>query len=160
MRRLSSGLTFVYKWVFPAMLFAILTAFAAIAVTASHGSQDHFSRMTFIAVPILMAGFGYFVFRKLVFDLVDEVVDEGDSLVVKNRGKRDRIALSDITNVSYTTMINPPRVTLSLRRPSVFGDEVTFCAPFRWMPFAAHPAINALIERIDAARDGRRRPAG
>ena len=57
--------------------------------------------------------------------------------------------------MSYSTLINPPRVTLSLRKPGVFGDEVTFCAPFRLMPFSAHPAINAFIERVDAARQGR-----
>jgi hypothetical protein len=159
-RRLSSELTFVYKRVFPVMWFVILAAFAAIALTATPASQDHFSRLMFIAAPIFMAVFGYFVFRKLVFDLVDEVVDEGDSLVVKNRGKSDRIALSDIKNVSYSTMINPTRVTLSLRKPSIFGDEVTFCALFRLVPFSSHPTINAFIERVDAAREGRKRPAG
>jgi hypothetical protein len=157
MRRLSSGLSFVYKWVFPVMWFAILAAFAVIALTApAQSSPDYFSRGMFLLVPIFMAVFGYFVFRKLVFDLVDEVFDEGDSLVVKNRGKSDRIALSDIKNVSYSTLINPPRVTLSLRKPSIFGDEVTFCGPFRLVPFSTHPAINAFIERVDAAREGRR----
>ena len=116
---------------------------------------DSFQRVMFLATAVFMAVFGYFVFRKLVFDLVDEVVDEGNSLVVKNRGKSDRIALSDIRNVSYSTLINPSRVTLSLRKPSMFGDEVTFCAPLCLVPFASHPVINKLIERIDAARQDR-----
>jgi hypothetical protein len=156
MRRLSSDLTFCYKWIFPVMWFCILAAFAVIALTVPT-PPDNFARGMFFLVPIFMAVFGYFVFRKLVFDLVDEVLDEGDSLVVKNRGKSDRIALSDIRNVSYSTMINPPRVKLSLRKPSIFGDEVTFCAPFRIVPFTSHPTINAFIERVDAARQGRGR---
>jgi hypothetical protein len=140
------------------MWFVILAAMAMIALTVP--GSDPFQRVMFVATAVFMAVFGYFVFRKLVFDLVDEVFDEGDSLVVKNRGRSDRIVLSNIRNVSYSTLINPARVTLSLRKPSVFGDEVTFCAPLCLVPFASHPAINALIERIDAARQGRRRPAG
>jgi hypothetical protein len=154
MRRISSRLTPLYKWVMPVMWFGILAAFAVVALTAP--VSEPFQRVMFFAIVIFMAVFGYFVFRKLVFDLVDEVVDEGNSLVVKNRGKSDRIALSDIRNVSYSTLINPSRVTLSLRKPSVFGDEVTFCAPLCLVPLASHPVINKLIERIDAARGARR----
>ena len=39
-----------------------------------------------------MIGFGYFVMKKLVFDLVDEVWEDGDSLVVKNRGQEGHIS--------------------------------------------------------------------
>jgi hypothetical protein len=150
MRRVSSRLTPLYKWALPAMWFVILAAVVMIALTVP--GADSFQRVMFLATAIFMAVFGYFVFRKLVFDLVDEVIDEGDSLIVKNRGKSDRIVLSDIRNVSYSTLINPSRVTLSLRKPGVFGDEVTFCAPLCLVPFASHPVINKLIERIDAAR--------
>jgi len=90
--------------------------------------------------------------KRLIFDLVDEVLDAGDALIVRNRGQEDRIALSDITNVNYTPLVSPPRVTLSLRRASVFGAEVTFCAPTRFVPFSSSPVINELIQRIDAAR--------
>jgi hypothetical protein len=60
--------------------------------------------------------------------------------------------LSDIKNVSYSPFINPPRVTLSLRRPTVFGDQITFSAPVRLVPFSTSPVINDLIERVDRAR--------
>jgi hypothetical protein len=49
-------------------------------------------------------------------------------------------------------MSSPPRIVLSLRRPSVFGDQVAFCAPIRFVPFATSPIIDDLIERIDVAR--------
>ena len=96
--------------------------------------------------------------KKLIFDLVDEVFDDGDALLVKNGGREDRIALSDVKNVSYSPLINPPRVTLSLRKRSFFGDKVSFCAPVRFIPFSTHPIIDELIERIDAAREGHDRP--
>mgnify|MGYP003353977341 CR=1 FL=1 len=54
-------------------------------------------------------------------------------------------------------MINPPRVTLSLRKPGIFGDKVTFCAPVRIVPFTSDPTIDALIKRIDATRGVRKR---
>jgi hypothetical protein len=41
---------------------------------------------------------------------------------------------------------------LSLRRPSIFGDQVAFCAPIRFVPFATSPIIDDLINRIDVAR--------
>jgi hypothetical protein len=82
-----------------------------------------------------MIGFGYFLMQKLVFDLIDEVWDDGDALVVKNDGQDQRVALSDIKNVNYSPLINPPRVTLSLRRPTVFGEQIAFCAPIRLVPF-------------------------
>ena len=99
-----------------------------------------------------MIAVGFFVMKKLVFDLVDEVWDDGGSLLIENRGEEERVALSDIKNVSYSPLINPPRVTLSLRRPTVFGDEITFNAPMRFMPFSASPIIKELIDRIDLAR--------
>ena len=76
-----------------------------------------------VIVPLAMIGFGYFLMQKLVFDLVDEVRDDGDALVVKNRGQEQRVAFADIKNVNYSPFVNPPRVTLSLRRPTVFGEQ-------------------------------------
>ncbi len=111
----------------------------------------HGQGLGIVIVPIAMIGFGYFLMQKLVFDLVDEVWDEGAALVVKNRGQEQRIALSEIKNVNYSPFINPPRVTLSLRRPTVFGEQITFCAPVRLVPFSSSPVIADLIERIDRA---------
>jgi len=34
----------------------------------------------------------------------------------------------------------------------VFGDQITFAAPIRLVPFSTSPIINDLIDRIDAAR--------
>ena len=88
----------------------------------------------------------------MVFDLVDKVMDAGDALVIINGDREERVALSDITNVSYSQLMNPARVTLSLRRPTIFGDRVTFSAPVQVVPFASSPVIEALIKRVDAAR--------
>ena len=145
MRRISSDWTFFYKRVFPALWFGFLAVFVGIGVVNGQGPFV-------VIVPIAMIGFGYSIMQKLVFDLVDEVCDDGDALVVKNRGQEQRIALADIKNVNYSPFISPPRVTLSLRRPTVFGEQIAFCAPVRLVPFSQSPVIADLIERVDHAR--------
>ena len=151
MGRISSRWTFFYKRIFPAIWFGLLILFIAISLF-SGAARNAASPLPFLIVPAIMIGFGYFIMKRLVFDLVDEVWEDGDSLVVKNRGEEEHIPLSDIKNVSYSPYINPPRVTLSLRRPTIFGDQITFGAPVRLVPFSTSPVIDDLIERVDRAR--------
>ena len=108
--------------------------------------------MSFLIMPIFMALFGYFVMKKLIFDLIDAVYDEGDSLLFKNNKKQIRVNLKDIKNVNYATMVNPPRVTLSIRYQTEFGDELSFSAPTSFIPFKKNTDIKNLIDRIDQAR--------
>jgi hypothetical protein len=157
MRRISSKMTFFYKRVFPAIWFGFLTLlFLVSAVPLFFGGvQSHPPPYPLLVVPLIMIGFGYFVMKKLVFNLVDEVWEDGDSLVVKNRDQEDHIALSDIKNVNYAPLINPPRVTLSVRRPTTFGEQIAFMPPMRFVPFSTSPIIEDLIERVDQARQRR-----
>ena len=92
--------------------------------------------------------------KKLVFDLADEVLDDGDSLVVRFGSDQERIQLCEIMNVSYSYMSNPARVTLTLRTPGRFGKEISFSPPQRFVPFAKSAIVADLIDRIDAARRG------
>jgi hypothetical protein len=153
MRRISSRTTFFYKRIFPIIWFGFLVVFmAAPFVAPLIGGSTSGSPMAFFLVPAFMIIFGYFIMKKLVFDLVDEVLDAGDALVIRNGHLEERVALSDIINVSYSPYVNPPRVTLSLRNPSLFGDRVSFCAPVSFVPLRTSPIIDELIKRIDAAR--------
>jgi hypothetical protein len=92
------------------------------------------------------------VMKRLIFVLVDEVWEDDNSLLIKNRGEEERVAFSDIKNVSYSPFMNPPRVTLSLWRSTVFGDDITFTAPVRFIPLSQSPVIKDLIDRVDHAR--------
>ena len=144
-------MTFFYKRVFPIFWFGFLTLFMIGPIVVGWRSGENPQAMFFI-VPVLMMGFGYFIMKKMVFNLVDQVFDAGDALLVKNGSQQEQILLADITNISYAQMMNPPQVTLSLRQPTSFGDKVTFCAPTRLMPFATSPVIDDLVKRVDAAR--------
>jgi hypothetical protein len=151
MRRLSSKSTFFHKRVFPIFWFGFLAVFLVSALGAM-GANNEFS-IAFLIGPLVMAVFGYFFMKRLVFDLVDEVWDEGDALIVKNKRQEERIPLKDIINVSDTTLMNPPRITLTLRQPCRFGKEVTFSPVAKLFGFfSRNPVAIDLIERIDRSR--------
>jgi hypothetical protein len=154
MTRISSKVTFLYKWIFPVFWFGFLAVFVATAFLSGPGvAKDPL----FIVVPCIMAAAGFFILKKLVWDLVDEVYDDQDSLLVKNHGEEERVALSNIMNVNATSLVNPPRVTLRLVKPGKFGDEITFTpvTGFRLNPFAKFPIVEDLIVRVDRARTNR-----
>lgn len=155
-------MTFFYKRVFPVIWFGFLALFIAIPLVRSGGSVSRLPTTSLFG-PVVVAIVGYFIMKKRVFDVVDEVLDVGDALVIRNGGAEDRVALADIINVSYSQLSNPPRVTLSLRNPGQFGDRVSFFTPVSFNPFRmfmTNPAVEELIKRIDAARQrgGRRGP--
>src|SRR6202011_1403572 len=103
MKKLSSDFTVFHKRVFPVLWFGFLVLFVVAGL--AHGVAG--ANPMFLVIPFAMAAFGYFLMKKLVWDLVDEVYDGGDYLVVRNRGEESQIPLSAIVNVSVATMINP-----------------------------------------------------
>ena len=150
MKRLSSKTTFLYKRIFPFIWFGFLAIILCVGLLANLAGDG--AGFMFVVIPMGLIVFGYFLIKKLVWDLIDEVYDEGTSLLFRNRGREFRVSLKDIKNVSYTTMVNPPRVTLSIRYPTDLGDELSFSPPACWIPFKKNKDIEALIDRIDEAR--------
>lgn len=150
MKKLTSKSTYFNKRIFPILWFGFLGVFILTSLnnTSNGGRLD----IVFMIFPLFMAVFGYFIMKKLVFDLADEVYDEGEALLIKNKGKEVRIYLKDIKNVSYATMINPPRVTMSIRYHTELGDELSFSPPASWIPFRKNKDIEELIDRIDKTR--------
>jgi len=150
MVRLSSKNTFFLKRVFPVIWFAFPVVFLASLLLAKPG--PHPPALGAYLVPLAVAGAGFFIMRRFVFDLADSVWDDGDALVVKNRGWEERVALANIMNVGWAPT-NPPRITLTLREPCRFGREVVFSPPSQAFLFGRPPKVaRELIERVDAAR--------
>lgn len=142
-----SSSTFFYKRVFPAFWFGILAVVALALAVEQPIALLH---------PLAMAVFGVFLFRRIVWDLADEVHDGGTYLLVRKGEVQVRVELRDIMNVSATQMSNPRRVTLKLRTPSELGDEIVFMPVRRGMsPFARNAFVDELIVRVDAARSQR-----
>lgn len=151
-KRISSRNTFFLKRIFPVLWFGIIALVLVAQLTLIRHSDRPPPPVVFLAPAILLL-IGYFILRRLVFDLADAVYDEGDALRVRFGSEEERIPLADIINISCTTLTNPPRVTLTLRNPGRFGKEVTFSPPQRFLgAFRANPLVAELIERVDAAR--------
>jgi hypothetical protein len=153
MKRISSKRTVFYKRVFPVLWFGFLAFFVLADLLASRST--HVEPVPMFLVPVVMAVIGYVLFRRLLFDLVDEVWDDGDALIVKKAGVEERVPLRNIVNIGYSLLTNPERVTLTLRDPGPFGKEITSMPlsrafSFRWM--SRNPLIDELIERVDKAR--------
>lgn len=150
MTRLSSRWTFFYKRLFPVIWFGFIALFVLLPWTNRHHTQG--LPLPVFIMPVVMGVFGYLLFRRLLFDLVDEMWDDGDALVARNGGVEQRIPLQTIINVGFSTMTRPERVTLRLREPGSLGPEVTFMPPARFVFFGRNPVIDELIERVDRAR--------
>jgi hypothetical protein len=151
MKRISTRAIFISKWVFPIVWFGIL---AVIFVAALLGDKTKSDPMV-IAMPLIMAAFGFFIIKHFVWNLADEVLDYGDYLLVRKGGEEDRIPLSNIMNVSSTVATNPKRITLRLLKPGKFGPNVHFSPPGRFTlnPFAPNPVAEDLMMRAHRARD-------
>jgi len=150
MKQISSRYLFFSKRIFPLFWFGFF-GFFVYSVLHTSPSFDG-SLILFLLFPIGMAAFGYFLFKKMLWDLADQVWDAGDALVVRFGSEQERIPLANIMNVSYSYMMNPSRVTLTLRSACRFGEEVSFAPPTSFIPFARSRVITDLIRRVDAAR--------
>jgi hypothetical protein len=83
-------------------------------------------RYGFLLFSAGLAVLGFVSMREILFDLLDEVWEAGETLVLKKRGTEEHVAIADIVHVNYEPRIRPSRVTLTLRRRSVFGTQVAF----------------------------------
>ena len=131
------------------MWFAFL-AFVLVGSLSAGVSEYSF---IFLIVPIMMAVFGYVLFKRLVWDLADEVYDNGDELIFRKGGKEQRVPLREIINIDYSHMSSPERVVVHVRSGGPLGKKLAFSLPIRFNPFARSPIVRELIERVDRARN-------
>ena len=155
MKVISSRQTFFIKKIFPAIWLGFLGVFPVISMTTGASRNVPLQELLpFLVMPVIMVIFGIVLFRKLVWDLADEVSDGGDFLLVRKAGIEERIRLADVMNVSMGISSRPPRLSLRLRKPGKLGDEVVFvpAREFTLNPFARNMIAEDLIRRVDAAR--------
>lgn len=150
--RLSGGTVFS-KRIFPIVWFGGIGLSLLYSVIHNNPSA--------IVASSIVAVYGYVLMRRVVCDLVDEVWDCGDEFLVIKSGRSQRFSLTEVTDVSYTGVMDPPRITLTLRHATEFGTEVSFIPrPTRTRSFSisfphvfsVHPIAKDLIRLIDAGR--------
>jgi len=152
-RRISSRNTFFLKRVLPALVFGVLALGVAAPLLLTRGNAGALPWPALIA-PLVLGVVFYLLLKRLVFDLADEVIDEGDALRVRFGEEIERVPRAQIINVSYSGITNPPRITLTLRNAGRFGREITFSPQQGFFSplFRPNPLVGDLIERVDVAR--------
>lgn len=153
--RISSRYVPFLKRVFPVLWFGIL---GVVLLSSLAGGRNRQPPMLWI-MPLIMAVFGFWIMKKTVWILADEVQDCGDHLLVRRGSEQCVVRIADVMNVGASTTMNPPTITLRLAVPCVFGNEIAFspARPFSLDPFARNPIAEDLIVRVDAARRQRLR---
>jgi hypothetical protein len=148
---LSWRFTGFLKRVFPVLWFGTLAAFAVGSLVSGEASKDPL----LVLVPVIIMVVGFVLMQALVWIAVDEVADLGDALLVRNRGKEQRLALTDIRRVDAATRTNPPRVTMHLERPGPFGERITFFTAdgMAFNPFRSTVVGPELAARVKRAKD-------
>ncbi len=154
--RISSVFFYYYSRIFAVFWFGGLLVATGAMLWGAYCGKVKGVDLPFIFIPVAMMVFGFFFFKKFIFDFQADVWDFGDHLLVKKSGVEDKILLSDIKNVGYSRF-SPQFVTLSLRKTSKFGNEIMFLtkiSPAMMIPFAKSPLVEDLIDRVDKARIG------
>lgn len=144
-----SGPTFHLKVLFPIAWVGVLLMIVVPSIV--NGALE--SSVKIIAVPAVMIAFGSLLFKKLVWDLISEVIDEGDSLLFRRGKKEQRVFLRDITGIKYSRMMNPERGVIKTCSDGAIGKELVFTLPARISFFSKSPVIVDLIERVGQARN-------
>lgn len=160
MEIISSRQTFFVKRLFPILWLGMVGLGVAVPLLVPPQPKNPAVHAPppaiFMIVPAMMLGIGVLLFRRLIWDLADEVEDFGDYLRVRRGSIEERVKLSDVMNVSMSQFTNPKRITLRLRKPGAFGDEIVFIpqAPmFRLNPFTRNAIAERLIRRVDQLRN-------
>lgn len=150
MRLLSSKSTWWYKRGMPVVFFGFVVLVSFIGAREAIAREQ--SLVPFFLAPLVMSGVLWLVFRRFIVELVDEVWDDGDSLVIKKKSIDETVLLKSVVNVNDLTSVNQPMVTLLLRDPCRFGREVSFVPQGGVKLGRRNPIATELIERIDVLR--------
>lgn len=146
MKKLSSDKTFLHKTVYPVFMLAIALVMLGILVGYMFREQQ-FSLLVVGFIGLAMV-YVYTEYRKRAVGLVDEVWDDGDSLLVKNGDQQERIAIANIAKIKYGGIGNSHFVLLTLHEPCVFGNELRFVPPRKVFQFFKNRAVVDLAIRI------------
>jgi hypothetical protein len=143
-KRISSNLTVWHRRVLPSLILGLIALFGVIDLLKSPLPLGHFAGV----VGALLLG--VVLFKHYSFSLAEEVLDDGDALIVRSDGAERRIPLSEIEVVKYAPKMGSARVVLRLK--SGTPSEITFVAPHETLPWSANQSIEDLVARVKRLR--------
>ena len=150
-RRISSRWTLFHKVIFPVAWIGMFTVGTTIMFLAPGDTSNEFRTMRWLLVAITIIG----AWLILTLALPLKHVDVGDaSFFVSDRSREIEIPFRDVARVTGSRLVNPPRVTLHLRKPCEFGDRVVFLPPLRLVSgWKSHPVVKELERLMADAAD-------
>lgn len=151
MVRLTSLLTGWYKRTGPVLGFGgLLVAFGLLVWFAYAGRIGPL----WLVLPPLLALGGFLYMNRFTSGLVDDIQDAGDALLVHNRGRGWRIPLGSISEVGYSCIAEPPRITLVYRDAVGVVDRLEFMpgVTSQMLLLRPPPLVAELQQRVAAAR--------
>jgi len=151
-RRISSRWTLFHKVIFPIGWIAVFAVGTTAMFLAPADASNEVRTMRWLLVAI--TAIGAWLILQLALPL--KHVDVGDaSFFVSDRARQIEIPFRDVATVTGSRFVNPPRVTLHLRKPCEFGDRVVFLPPLRLVSgWKARPLVKELERLIADAADG------
>jgi hypothetical protein len=151
MRKISSKVSSSIQ-LFPFVFFGFLT-FLCVLLLMNGALQQ---APVFLVVLGAISVGGFFIWKKTLRDVMDEVYDCGDYLSVRKHREEDTILLSNIIDVNFTVNRDGTgaRITLTLESPGKFGGKILFAPPsqFELGPLPEKIARD-LAARADQARN-------
>jgi hypothetical protein len=149
MKKISSEKTLLHKTVIPVFMLGIAALMLAIMVGVMIRDREiNFAVIGFIGLAMVYV---YTEYRKRSVGLIDEVWDDGESLLLRNDGQEERIPITNILKLKYGGLGNAQFVTLTLREPCRFGKEIRFVPPRKLFQFFKNPLIVDLARRVKNA---------
>ncbi len=151
---ISSSRTFAHKFILP-IFWNGLGVFVVLMLLAGYGGAT----WAFLFV----WGIGA-VFQLWIYLPLKKVQIDGDYVIISNYVKSVRIHASDIHRITEHSLLSDHPIWLHLKKPTEFGDRITFIPHYRWAPFRHHPIAIELWELMqkvqeDAGQEGAQFPA-
>lgn len=130
----------------------VLVSIFAIAQISVIVSTSGISPMILVilAGSLMIGTLGFAMMKAIPRDFVDEVIDEGNALLIRNAGTELRVALSGIQEVNFMGYERPQRLSIVLRDASPLGKTITFIPRYIPLCFASHPIASDLRQRVEA----------
>lgn len=146
-RRLSSSLTFAFKFLLPPVWIAALLTSGFFPLADLRAG--HWVLLVFLLVAFLVV-YGATCFR------LKRVALRGDVLRIGNFVREIEVPLVDVEQVTWSLLFKTDLAFLHFRRPTGFGKKVLFMPSLRlfhaWTRWP-HPAVTELQRCIEAARE-------
>ena len=141
MHRISSYLTFPFKFVLPGMF---VVGLINLALNWSSGLRFGEASPPFLFTPIVAIAFLVWTFW--LYGPTKTIDTDGKNLYISNYRTVISVAVSEIEDVRDFILSDPRRVTIYLRNETAFGRKIVFLA--KWDPglfFGHHPIVNELL---------------